>query len=1125
MKERKVLVVPCLLAVLAGFILLEGRSSFDAGTNRRTALTQGPAELDRGAIKASYARLPLQFEANVGQTDSRVKYLARGAGYTLFLTCDGAVLALHRQPANEDRRDRGASGTRGAKSVSSDFPATRDAVVRFRLEGANSAARIEGFGRLPGTSNYFIGNDPGRWRAGVPHFARVRFRSVYPGVDLLYYGQQRELEYDFVVAPGADPRSIEFRVSGVQQIRLDDRGDLVLKTGGGEVSLRRPVIYQNSAGERREIAGGYALRGKDRIGFSVAGYDASRPLVIDPALVYSTFLGGNAADRAFGIRVDSGGNAYLAGTTSSTDFPGALNGLQPNLRGVQNVFVAKLNSSGNSIAYATYVGGTDTDNATGIAIDSSGNAYVTGNTNATDFPHTSGVFQTQLKTPTAQNAFVFKLNSSGTALLYSTYLGGSKTDTANGIGIDSTGEAYVAGQTSSADFPTAGTVAQANLNSPPGNAFVAKLKNDGTGLVFATYLGGSGTDGANGIWVDSSGNAFVAGSTTSSNFPMISPLQGVIAGPSNAFIAKFGSSGTLAYSTYLGGNGVDQGNAVTADGSGNAYVTGTTTSTNFPLTPAPGPAPFQSAIGSAGVANAFVSKLNAAGSALVFSTYLGGTGGEQGLGIGIDTNQNVYLTGQTRSADFPIFHPFQSALASAANAFVTELKSDGSGLVYSTYLGGNGLDFGTALVVDANANAFVTGSTQSATFPVVSPEQNFLDGGTDAFVAKISHAASPAVVFSAGTLDFGTVKKGTSSTPQTVTLSNVGDAALSITGISIAGTNPGDFSQTNTCTNSVAAGGNCTFTATFKPTDGATRTALLTVNDNGVGSPHTVTLTGTGDAPTPTVTLFPPQLDFTAIAVGQKSPPQIVTLTNKGTAVLNITTIEFGGNNKTDFSQTNDCGKQVAVAGTCQITAVFQPTDVGQRRALLTITDDALDSPQVLPVLGGSDFTMAVAPNPLFVTAGQSVTAGLFIIPANGFNETVTLTCSGQPAGSTCTLNPTSVTLDGTNTANALVMVTTTARPAAVPPAVGPSGRMTRPFAPLLVLLVFAAAAFALRLPARQRRLRLGFATALVLLALAAGCGGGGAATNGTPVGQNTVTVTGTAGKLKVTTNFLLFVQ
>jgi Beta-propeller repeat/Abnormal spindle-like microcephaly-assoc'd, ASPM-SPD-2-Hydin/HYDIN/CFA65/VesB-like, Ig-like domain len=1103
LKESRVLVVPCLLAVFAGGILLEGRSSYVAGSGPRNALIQRPAQPDHGAIKASYARLQLRFEANVGQTDSRVKYLARGAGYTLFLTSEEAVLALRRQPASE----------------------AREAVVRFRLEGANSGAHAEGLDRLPGTSNYFIGNDPDRWRAGVPNFARVRFRSVYPGVDVVYYGQQRELEYDFVIAPGADPRSIEFRVRGAQQIRLDDRGDLVLKTRGGEVSLRRPVIYQESSGERHEIAGGYALRGNGRIGFAVAGYDASQPLVIDPALVYSTFLGGNSTDRAFGIRVDSGGNAYVAGTTSSVDFPGALTGFQPNLRGVQNVFVGKLNSSGNAIAYATYVGGTDTDNATGIAIDSSGDAFVTGNTNATDFPHSTGVFQTQLKTPTAQNAFVFKLNPSGTALLYSTYLGGSNKDTANGIGIDSTGEAYVAGQTNSADFPTAGTVTQANLKSPSGNAFVAKLKNDGTGLVFSTYLGGSGADGANGVWVDSSGNAFVVGSTTSSDFLTMSPLQGAIAGPSNAFLAKFGASGALAYSTYLGGNGVDQGNAITADGSGNAYVTGTTTSTNFPLTPPPGPAPFQSALGAAGVANAFVSKLNAAGSALVFSTYVGGTGGEQGLGIGIDSNQNAYVTGQTRSADFPTLHPFQSALASAANAFVTELKSDGSGLVYSTFLGGDGLDFGTALVVDTNANAFVTGSTQSATFPLVGPEQNFLDGGTDAFVAKISHAASPAVVFSAGTLDFGTVTKGVASTPQMVTLNNVGEAALSITGISLTGTNPGDFTQTHTCTNSVAAGSNCTFTVTFKPTDGATRTALLTISDNAVGSPQTVTLTGTGDAPTPTVTLFPPQLDFTAVAVGQKSPSQVVTLTNKGTAVLNITSIEFGGNNKNDFSQTNDCGKQVAVAGTCQITVIFQPTDVGQRQGLLTVTDDALDSPQVIPVLGGSDFTMAVSPNPLFVTAGQSVTAILLIFPANGFNQTVDLTCSGQPAGSTCTLNPTSVTLDGTNSGQSLVTVTTTARPAAAPPALGPFGGRMRPLVPLLVLLVFAAAAFAWQRPARQRRLRLGFATAMLLLALAAGCGGGGAATNGTPVGQNTVTVTGTTGKLKVTTSFLLFVQ
>jgi PKD repeat protein len=748
-----------------------------------------PDVLKSDALK-TYGGLPLQFETNRGQTDPTVKFLARGAGYTVFLTPSEAVLVL-RSPQTSDqppaplvaRRDRRARAQREKETR----PKRAAAVVRLGLVGANPDPGVMGLDPLPGTANYFTTKDPHKWRTAIPTYAKVKYRDVYPGVDVVYYGAQRQLEYDFVVAPGADPARIRLAVTGANALSVDAAGDLVLQTASGALRLHKPLIYQVRDGARQEIAGGYVLFGKDRVGFRIATYDSQRPVVIDPVLSYATYLGGssvvcdeygcsnNNIDYGAGIAVDSAGNAYVTGFTISSDFPTA-NALQPALRGTTNAFVAKLNPAGSALVYSTYLGGSNSDDGSSIAVDSAGNAYVTGTTSSGDFP-TVNALQPALRG--TADAFVAKLNPAGSALVYSTYLGGSNYEGSSGIAVDSAGNAYVTGTTFSFDFPTANAL-QSTLGGAS-DAFVAKIDAAGA-LVYSTYLGGAaaGDDGA-GIAVDSAGNAYVTGSTRSSDFPTTNALQSTLRGIQAAFVAKLNAAGSaLVYSTYLGGSNFctfyqscygDDGASIAVDSAGNAYVTGTTYSSDFPTANALQPT-------LRGVRNVFVAKLNAAGSALVYSTYLGGSGsnscdqygycyrGEYGAGIAVDTAGNAYVTGSTSSFDFPTANALLPSLSGLGeDAFVAKLNAAGSALVYSTYLGGSDCgewyvncygDEGYGIAVDSAGNAYVTGFTSSVDFPTTAnAPQRWLGGGVegwpgrigDAFVVKIDSTTQPVASF------------------------------------------------------------------------------------------------------------------------------------------------------------------------------------------------------------------------------------------------------------------------------------------------------------------------------------------------------------------------------------------
>jgi hypothetical protein len=615
------------------------------------------------------SRLSRGFEANLGQTDPAVQFLARSPRYTLFLTPDEAVLSLHRPASPQGATD--------------DANAPADAVVRLQLVDSNPDPVPVGVDELPGKSNYFRGEDPAQWRTDIPRFRAVRYSDVYPGIDLVYHDNGPELEYDFVVAPGVDPSSIRLRFAGVDVAQVNAAGELVLQIGREQLRQPRPVVYQDTDHGRVEVLGQYVLgrpaedppdaTGVCEVHFAVGAYDPSRPLVIDPTLVYSTYLGGSGdLDRGLAIAADSAGNAYITGSVGSTNFPTA-GPIQPTNAGSTDAFVTKLNTAGTALVYSTYLGGAGADFGTGIAVDGAGNVYVAGSTTSSNFPTVAALQPAH--GGGFRDAFVAKLNPAGNALIYATYLGGSQDDEAAAIACDTAGNAYVTGYTASANFPTQNALQPTFGGGPPGSAtdvFLAKLNAGGSALVYSTYLGGNGQDLGRGIAVDSAGNAYVTGATSSTNFPTASPIQAANAGATDAFVAKLNAAGSaLVYSTYLGGSGTDVAFELAVDASGQAFVAGSTASSNFPTAN-----PLQAA--NAGGTDAFVAKLNAAGSALFYSTYLGGSNNDEARGIALDGTGLAYIVGFTSSTNFPTVNPLQPTHgAGVDNAFVAKIANPG----------------------------------------------------------------------------------------------------------------------------------------------------------------------------------------------------------------------------------------------------------------------------------------------------------------------------------------------------------------------------------------------------------------------------------------------------------------
>jgi hypothetical protein len=684
----------------------------------------------KAAIQEAYGKLPLMFEANRGQTDPQVRFLSRGPGHTLFLTPTEAVLVL-------SKREVPATGTLESR------PKATQTVLRMTFLGANAKPRVTGREEMPGKANYFIGNDPHQWRTNLPTYAKVKYESAYPGIDLIYYGNQRQLEFDFIVAPGADPAAIRLSMEGADHIEVDAQGDLVLHSGSGQIRAAKPLVYQVVNGVRREVSGSYVLTDAYQVGFQMAAYDASRPLIIDPTFFYSTYLGGSGDDLGWGVGVDAAGNAFVAGSTNSVNFPTTPGAFRTTNAGGYDVFVTKLNPTGSGLVFSTYLGGSGDDVARGIAVDSFGNAYVTGYTGSSNFPTTAGAFQTALAGGVPYDAFVTKLGGSG-LLSYSTYLGGTSDDKAFAIAVDASGNAYVTGNTASFNFPTTpGSYEPVNLASG-GSTFVTKLNLTGSGLLYSTYLSAvGGGASSSGIAVDALGNAYVTGITDAATFPTTAgAFQTTNAGGSDTHVTKLNTTGSaLVYSTYLGGSGSDNVHAIAVDTSGNAFVTGTTNSPNFPTTTGA----FRTTL--AGVADVFVTKLNSTGTGLVYSTYVGGTQGDDGWGIALDGSDNAYVTGLTVSSDFPTTVGAMQPVygGGGTDAFLTVVNSTGTGLVYSSYLGGTGSDAGRGIAVDGFTNAYVGGVTDSSNFPTTTGafQTTYGGGPDDAFVTKVINIVLP----------------------------------------------------------------------------------------------------------------------------------------------------------------------------------------------------------------------------------------------------------------------------------------------------------------------------------------------------------------------------------------------
>jgi Calx-beta domain-containing protein/beta-propeller repeat-containing protein/uncharacterized protein DUF4214 len=849
-----------------------------------TPSPQLPSSDQLASAKAAFGRLPIYFEENRGQTDDTVRYLTRGAGYSLFLADGEAVLSVRKRPSTRDASISGAAGnlkrqfeptsagqesnteTRQSRSLrrptEADSNSAPPDVLRMRLMGARKASKISGEDEQEGKSNYFISNDPSKWRTNVGHYARVRYAQVYAGIDQVYYGNQGQLEYDFVVAPHADHQQIRMRFDGAGQVLIDDvTGELVLRfRGGGEVRQQQPYAYQEVGGKKISVAVRYLKHGNGEIGFAVDDYDRVRPLVIDPVLVYSTYLGGTSVDIGYTIAVDSSGNAYLTGQTFSPNFPTA-SPFQPVNNG-GDVFITKINAAGSALVYSTFLGGNGQDVGGGIAVDSLGNAYITGFETSTNFPTVNPIQPTGGGNP--GDAFVTKINAAGSAIVYSTYLGGNNYDYGNGIALDSSRNAYITGTAYSTNFPTANPIQPANGGGNVGtiDAFVTKVNPAGSAFVHSTYLGGSGDDYGNGIAVDSSGNAYVTGSAVSTNFPTASPFQPTNHGLEDTFLTKLNPTGSaFVYSTYLGGSAQEIGYGVAVDSSGSAFVTGRTRSTNFPTA-----SPLQS-VNKGGIDDGFVLKMNTAGSALIYSTYLGGTGDDHGTAIALDSLRNAYVTGQTSSTNFPTASPFQSANAGGNDIFVTKLNPDGSALLYSTYLGGSGEDDGYGIAVDSSGSACITGETRSPNFPTAGPIQPANGGGLDdAFVAKFTDYVSIAVSPSSTAEDGATnlvytfTRTGNTSLPLTVNFSVGGTATFNT-----------DYTQSGAATFTTSSGtvtfaaASSTATVTINPTADITvepnETVILTVTSvppgagYSIGSPSAASGTINNDDATPSLSI------------------------------------------------------------------------------------------------------------------------------------------------------------------------------------------------------------------------------------------------------------------------------
>jgi hypothetical protein len=811
------------------------------------ARTSATAAQDR--IHARYAALPLAFEANEGQADPQVKYVARGNGYRLSLTSRQAILSLPGRKRQSEVRDmmlnkrRGAAGVKamlGKHAPSAKHHSSKAAVIRMNLLGANPDTDLAAADLQRGKINYFLGKDPSKWRSNIPLYGRVSYHDLYPGIDLAFHGPDKRLEFDYLVSPGADASRIALSFQGLDSLHTDNAGNLVLATSAGSVQLNKPVAYQSNNGAREAVDAKFVLTGKNQVAFELGSYDHNRELVIDPTVTYSTYFGGDSADYASSIAVDASGDAFVAGATDSTTIPGSTIGTAGF-----DVFVTEIDPTG-ALVFTSIFGGSKDEFPGGIAIDSQG-IYIAGTTDSSDFPVTSGAAQTVFLGGVVggnNDAFAVKLPLDGSAITWGTYIAGSGSDSGLGIALDSGHNVYVVGETFSTDIagavvsplPNGGSL-NLGLNTVDDDGYIVKLNFTGTAYALASYIGGSSGDLATGVALDGVGNIYVSGETISSDLPTTAGAVQTTCGTDtncnanastsfdDAFIVSIRADLTnYNYVTYYGGSNIDDALAIAADSSGNAFVTGTTASSDL----LSAGTTYQSAL--LGAQNAFLLELNSAGTSVTYNTYFGGDGSDSGLGVALDSSDNIYLTGQTTSSSssFPLVNPIPGG-GGSSDAFVSVFSISQGQPLFSTLLGGGGDEdqFQGSIGLDSAQNIYVSGDTDSGNgsttaFPTAAAIDGTYGGGTcvdsvgnsvpctDAFVAAYSKATSP---------DFA-----------------VSAAALS--------------------PSSVAPGGSATSTLTVSPLNGYSGTVNLTCSVAGSGSPlpacsasaSTLTVTTTGAA-------------------------------------------------------------------------------------------------------------------------------------------------------------------------------------------------------------------------------------------------------------------------------------
>jgi len=1067
--------VLCALLVLGGVALFREDAFHAPGKNLPASSLTSTSLL---------ARLPLVFEPNVGQSNQPVKFLARGRGFGVYLTPQEAVLTLSRSSAQRP----GPS-------------------VRMQFAGASSSA-IKGVGSLPGHTNYFIGNDASRWRRNVPQFGRVRYDDLYPGINLDFYGQEGRLEYDFTVAPGADPREIALDFDGADGMQIANNGDLVLTSAGRELRFQVPHIYQTSSAGEEAVEGRFVLLAKDRAGFDIGRYDRSRELVIDPVLAFSTYLGGSG-DESCGLIVngsiaspvphcpaiaaDSASRVYIAGTTTSDGgtFPGASG---PALAGTADVFVARISNSGSGLVldFLTYLGASGTQYPVGVGIDSGFNVYVAGNTNSTQFPTVNG-----LASPSGgSHAFLSKLDP-GANLLYSTYLAGSGTETASDLALDTQAHAYVIGTTTSPDFPTTPGALQSSYPSGVTNQFFfAKLDPAQTGsnsLLYATYFGGASSGGAmsgGAVAVDSTLNVYVAGGTNFTDIPIVNAYQSNLKGGVDVWAAKLKAPATntqqyaLLYETYLGGSGNDVAYGVATDGT-NMFLTGSTSSSDFTLPT--GTTAFQSANGG-GATDAFVARFGTPATTgttqglvpLNYFTYLGGGGADAGLSITVDSTGNARLTGYT-TGGFSNLDPLPNVSGGGTDAFFARIMTGSGGSSSTSLLGGSGSDVGTSLVTDVTFNSYLGGETNSGNFPASSssgqPQVTALQasrsGNTDAFISKLG----PTITGLTLTCPTGTSFNGATINACNPTAANVNPSPAGV-GNQIKFTFP--------------------IYNTGDPVNGGIFTASTFGTAASLDSATTGSVSGTCSKSSSSTTT---SIVCSLGTLGTSS----ATTSNSVTTLASAATVT------------------VSVTPTAPTTPLPATTAIGVT-GVLNVAGTTLQS--TLGAQGQvNDFVVSASPNSQTVTAGNQATYTITVTPTGVIPESVSLgSCSGLPAGAACTFSGNPIPNLNNLAQSRTLNITTTPR------VTTPAGLFRSRSIFYAFWLPISGLAFVGVGVTRKRRWLAGALVSLTvaLMALQAGCSSSSSNTTttaGTPAGTYTVTMSASSGSASRTTAVTLVVQ